>query len=619
MRSLSPTLLTLPLAAALVALGGCSAESDYEGAFIVPFAGDITPPGAETPFGETIAYVASLDGGQIRPLAAESGRFLTDDPAATFLRGSPLATGGRRVLTDVSLWSPDATRLTVFAADQAFGHLLEVPHVTGVDEDGFPIEPTVSTTGGEALTALEAHDGFATAEVWTLTWDGEVWRARGSRSGALDGSITPGIPYTPATEAFTLTAPAGSEVGETITFETLTGMVEHELGALPVALDMKDDQSVLAVAIVDDAGDGAVVLWDPESGTESERFELPGRSILTVRWDGDTLWVTDDQVETDDGEVVSGTLWRLPPGADALEPIAIPGAASFLEPVADQDRLYFSLAGGTSLYALDTAEDTLVDLDPVRPDSMAFPMHSVVQGLASLPGTVTQVDDTDDGESRTARVLAVSRYQGDVVFYDLDLGCLLQDGLGPRTTPVGRGQPGSSDTDYEWDFDGQVGGPTLLDNLSNDRHVVVNACAGIARDERWFLTFDEAALAWEVRGELSGVQSEMAIEGERYVSDSGAISFLIESGYIPTRDGWTFEFTTTDGVLGGAGDQDGDNVIDGNINEFQWVQPGQPLPMLLPPRGSRTEETPAVIVPLEGSNAVVRARPDSGLTDATWQ
>lgn len=608
-------------------LPACSSELEYEGAFVLPSAGAITRPGQPTPFSETIAYVASRNGGQIRALGAESGRFLTDDPAATFWRGSPLPTGQRRVLTSVAIWTPTPDQVTVFAADQAYERLIEVLHVTGV-EAGVPVEPTVSVsevgvTGGGSVTELVVHDGFATTEDWTLTWDGAVWRAEGSRSGRLDGEIEPGQPYTPASQAFTVTTTAGTEVGDTLTFSTDSGVVEHDLGGVPIAVSTAPDQDLLAVILQDPETDtGTVVWWDPDSAAILAEVDLPeGRRPTGLAWGGDTLWIVDGTATVDDmtGEVVGGTLWSVPAGGTTPASVPLSAPASSIAPVPSADRLYYSVIGGSDLRAVRLSDGQTLDLDPVRPGSTRFPLHGVIRGMTLVPGTFTQLDDTDDEEPRSATdVIGISMLRGTVIFYDPATSCLLEDGLGPRTTAVGR-TSATSAGDYSFDFDGIAGGPELARNEANNNHVVVNGCAGIARSESWRLTFDDVELAWRVEGELSGPQDSLAYEGVRYVSDNGAVSFLIEPGTAPSRGGWTIDFTVTDGVLGLTGDQDGDGIIDQLNNEFSWSAPGRPMALQLPAAGTRDAPVPAVVVPLEGNDRVVRGRPDTGQTDAVWQ
>src|SRR5690606_20061792 len=124
---------------ALLVLAGCEEDEPYEGAFDMPTGLSVLTPD-HGPFEQPVGFVANGVGGQIVPLDLKYGRFLTDDPTASFLRTNFLATGGARVLTDVAAWAPSETEVTLFAADRAFSTLLRVPYVIGLDEQGFPLE-----------------------------------------------------------------------------------------------------------------------------------------------------------------------------------------------------------------------------------------------------------------------------------------------------------------------------------------------------------------------------------------------------------------------------------------------------------------------------------------------
>lgn len=601
----------------LVAVG-CSTEREYDGAFALPSAATITEPGAETAFSESIAYVANRIGGQIRPLAAESGRFLTDDPTASFFRGSPLPTGQARVITSVAAYTPSPDQLTVYAADQRFGMLLQVPHVVGLD-GGFPIEAAVEVSsvrsiGDGAIDELVVHDGFAATETWTFTFNGEGWDVDGSRSGRLEGQATPAEPFTPLGEPFTVTVGGSPDVGDTLSFDTNSGLIEHELSVVPVGLAMAPDQQTLAIAgIADDASAGALLWFDPASEAVGGAVDLPedSRPIAPV-WADEDLWFADAGLDA---------IWVVP--AESTEPIRVdlPFRVGQIAPAPEVGRVY--LAVESHLWALDIETLALVDLDPFRAGLNGFPLYSPIRGLAAMPGIVQQSDDDDDGVRRTSRALAISTFSGPVVFYDQELGCLLQDGLGPRTRAATNNN-GVARVDHNYNFDGASSGPALVGNESNGNFVSINNCAGIARAEGWRLTFLQAEQAWEVEGTLSGVQERLLYPDVRYVSDGGEFSLLLENGVTPAQEGWSLTFSVLTGVIEISGDQDGDGFVDPNLSEVDFSLPGTPLPVELQLEDTSggwatTTGTSAVLVPLEGSNAVSRARPDLGLVDAVWR
>ena len=100
----------------------------------------------------------------------------------------------------------------------------------------------------------------------------------------------------------------------------------------------------------------------------------------------------------------------------------------------------------------------------------------------------------------------------------------------------------------------------------------MSACGGVVYDEDWTLTFVEAQGAWQVEGSLSGVQQSLAVEDERYVSDNGAVSFMIVSGSAFSTQGDQLVFSTRAGLAVANGDTDADGAI-----EVPLENPGRPV------------------------------------------
>ena len=112
---------------ALIVLMGCEDPEPYDGDFDFPTAVGVLQN--STIFDEPIGYVASGHSGQISLLALKQGRFLTDDPYVSFLRGAPIATGHERLITDLNAFHASDTAVTLIGADMAFGHVITVPHL----------------------------------------------------------------------------------------------------------------------------------------------------------------------------------------------------------------------------------------------------------------------------------------------------------------------------------------------------------------------------------------------------------------------------------------------------------------------------------------------------------
>lgn len=73
-------------------------------------------------------------------------------------------------------------------------------------------------------------------------------------------------------------------------------------------------------------------------------------------------------------------------------------------------------------------------------------------------------------------------------------------------------------------------------------------CLGTTKTETWTITFEGDA--YRVEGTVSGLQIGTVREGEKYTSDNGEITFLIEAGEKPTENGDQFVLSTDDGIGG---------------------------------------------------------------------
>ncbi len=73
----------------------------------------------------------------------------------------------------------------------------------------------------------------------------------------------------------------------------------------------------------------------------------------------------------------------------------------------------------------------------------------------------------------------------------------------------------------------------------------IQVSVGSTKTENWLVTYRNGDRAYEVEGSLSGVQSGMALQNERYTSDNGEVSFVIYSGSKETTNKDNFTFGTT--------------------------------------------------------------------------
>jgi hypothetical protein len=566
---------------ALLLAAGCEKPLPYEGLFQLPQSSAVLQPEIGGPFAEPIGFVANGHGGEIVQLALKQGRFLTDDETAGFLRTNPLATGGLRVLSSVAVVAPTVHEVTAWAGDQRWGTLLRVPYLYDCDrtpdrpecEGALPGDPVeqdafyrlVSSPGTAEIHDITVKKGYTTTEEFTVTYDGTVWNVVGSRSGPQANAVT-GLWYTSDLHrvSFTITDPGGkAQPGDAFVIRTENGLSENDVGGTPLAILTSPDQSLLAL-IVQDRTDGRPRLrwFDPEAREVVGDVTLAADSApARMSWAEDgTLLVSD---------TAHPAVWEVAPGdAVALEH-PMPWPTLDVTALDGDDlvrRLYVVPVDGHSLWVYDRDTDEPFDVNATLPGDQGMEFTANVTGIEALRRPYWMPEYSDDGIRLTGRAVAVALSSSKIVFAHEETGCLVQDALGPRTDQSSQSYLGLSDvsTTYLTTY------PTAaqLDiQGSSGRHVVVDACAGIAPSQSWTVTYDQNVQAWRVHGGLSGEQANLAYEDVRYVSDDGGISFLIRSGAVPSRDGWRIDFVVNDGVAEANGDSNGDGLPEISIGE----------------------------------------------------
>ena len=254
-------------------------------------------------------------------------------------------------------------------------------------------------------------------------------------------------------------------------------------------------------------------------------------------------------------------MWSLEADTNVPTELVLPWPTEDVAPLGD--TLIVVPQSNREIWKYDLGRSELVDLNVETPELDGIGVESFIRGIESIPLPYAQTDNEGDPTGPEQRTVAIALYSGPILFWAEDTGCLLQDDFGPRTVP---------NTEYGLNFDygknfEDPSGPFLQVNSSNNRHIVANSCAGIAKTEFWSVTYDENRQGWEVEGSESGVQATLAAEDTRYVSDDGAISFVIRSGARPSQDGQAFRFSLTSGTLKVNGDNNNDGQIaDGEFN-----------------------------------------------------
>jgi len=238
-----------------------------------------------------------------------------------------------------------------------------------------------------------------------------------------------------------------------------------------------------------------------------------------------------------------------------------------------------------------------------------------VTGITAMQSPYLAPRRSELGVDRWIRSVAVSLASGRMQWMEEGTGCLVPDAFGPRTDFA-------SNSALQVDFqsnDDSSGAPTLEPTVESGRHVIVNACTGIARAETWQLRYDAAQQGWRVRGAISGDQAALAYENRRYLSDRGEVSFVIRGGLNPTSDGTLISFSVLDGALTVTGDNNGDTRRD-----VDFDLPLDPVYFEFragPWDGGyrQVDVRPHVIVPVAGGDMFVRVKPQNATIEFVWE
>lgn len=614
-------------------LVGCDETPRIPLHFDGPVAASWLDESDDLPFDRPIGFVANSRSGAIQVLDLIEGRLLTDDPNVSFLRASALATGQARQLADIASFAKEGA-VTVWALDVANGQVLMVPYTTGVDSDQ-PVEVVpeageVSFVDADAsgdsasLTGLALRAGFTTTEDWSIEFDGERWWAKGSRSGTQNTVINPGESYTSDKGEVEFLLEGNATAGDRFEFRTETGLVEYTYGGRVAA--MLGDESLLYLSIEGDSPHVAVV--DAFSGAYVGQVALPvGASPWRMARSSDgRLFVADSRLPA--VYILSADVAATPSSA-LVESLV---TAAPLVDVAWQagndasgvafEHLFVAPVGLQRVDLYDLVAGEWVDANPADPEVAGVMLGSPVSGLAASINPVWLQQATSWGALPRVPTIVVATQDGYVFQLEAATGCGVVSERGPHG-PNEVLDASESFLYAELDDQGPVSTASLLVDDATGEQISVSACGGVARGETWTLTYDSASVSWGVVGSLSGPQTRPAYSDQRYVSDIGAISFLILSGSAPATDGDRFTFNIDRGLLSFAGtDSDEDGVI--GTGDSAWEAPGRPLTFSarVGPTGGGWDEVDQreyAMVTAENSDVVGKLFLDAGKSTEDWQ
>ncbi len=607
--------------------GGCAEDEEIPFQFDGPIAAAVLPELAG-PFYDPVAFVAGERDGRIVPINLKEGRPLTDDPQAPFLRASPLPTGRDRLLTDVVLYH-DETNIDLWAADARFLQLLRVPYMIGVDESGpVEVEPVASVAvftdtdqSGDSLTAegVLVRAGYTTTEDWTFTLEDDGWRAEGSRSGVQQARAETGVPYTSDKSEIELTFEGTATAGDTVTLHTDTLMDEVSVGGRISGL--WTDGARIYAAVGEPVT--AVQVYDGATATALGSVALPEGAVpgrVTGTPDG-RVFVADSrqsQLYTLRFDTVPGPIGTPVEVLETSGPIIDVAWQSGLDLNGLAfEHLFVALVGAARVDVYDLVAGEWVDPNPITPQIEGVLVEGPVSGIAASTGAVRLQEETSWGAQPRMPTVVVSTTAGWVYQLDAASGCLVEDELGARGPDP---YYDSNDDFISIEDQGEPSNPTLWVDEVTGYQIVGSECGGVTRTESWTVVYDGATLRWEVEGSLSGKQVATARESERYLSDTGAISFLIMPGSLGATDGDRFSFSTSAGLFSLYGpDADEDGAV-----EVRWEFPARPVPFeyTTGPTGGgwdRLDRRQYALILASGADLGVRLHLDSGSTSVIFQ
>lgn len=613
------------VALASLLLAGCPRQDEV-------FTGSLDAPGplalvrGDGLFTRPVAVTADRHGGRLRLIDLTTGRYAPTRPTAAFLRDAALPLGRDRLIHGVAALSPDPQTLTAYAIDNRYDTLVRAPWIVGRDDQGFPVraEPRVVSVQVDAaedrvqVSPVVIERGEATTETWTLTFDGRVWQARGSRSGPVRPAPATGA-WTSEGGAIRLTIRGNPSEGDRIQIELDSGVEEIDLGGRPESLSLSPDGAHLAVTFQIDDGTGGLRMADPMDGSLRDPLPLPaGAKPGRMDWDAaGQLWVADRGLRR---------VHRIDPVSLDIHSIELPWPVFDVAPVITsrgEERLVLAPAeGAPSVWVYDLESGRFIDANPSAPGVQGMPLLAPIQGLAALPEPYPLPFQRDPfsgeptGAAQEEATVAISLSSGKIIFVRADNGCLVSDRLGPRTrrrTTAGRFG------DYTPEF--PINPPFtahLAPAEDSTRHIVVSACAGVARQETWRLTYDANVSAWVARGSISKVQDALVEEDTRYTNDNGSFSLLIRAGSTPSVDGWQISFDVLEGVLEASALD-----VAGGLPRMRFDLPGDPIAYIRD-RGPTDDDerpdarVPEVAVAAQAEDAVMRVDARNGLITAIW-
>lgn len=629
-HTLSPPRSALLLAAALGT--ACVTTEPGPWVFDAPTTADVLHPDDGGPFEEPVGFVSNLRSGRITPLDLKHATLLSDQGTAPWLNSRGVALGDERQLGEIVVWAPTDDQVRVMAVDLAHQVLVEAPYVVGTDVYLQLFTPTATDAvfndadgSGDSITAagLSLQTGWTTTEDWLFDYDGEVWWVTGSRSGRQGEPAVTGQPYRTDNRELELTLEGTATTSDQLTFSTDTGVEEHDVGAMPLALTRVPGEHLALVGTWDPVtGGGALLLWDLDAqatvgtvdlGAESQPWEIEVGMVdggFAQVFVGDSSQPVVHAIDLDLASPETSLVRAIPTAAPVQDVAWSSGDDHNGLPF---ERLFIAPAGLNRVDVYDLDTDSWRDVNPLDGVGDAgIDLFSPVIGLDSAPDPILVQTLTDYGVRNQATVITATLFDGSLVMVDAATGCLVNDIQGARLTTS------SGVEEVPFTDRGAQSTPALQADDATGRKVVTTTCGGLMRTETWTIIYDGSAGNWVVEGSVTGRQQARLYEDSRYVSDNGGFSILVLSGPLASTDGDEFEFSSEEGILRL------DGVTDARAGETTFDAPGEPIVFQFDagPTGGGwdvLDRRTFALLPLTGNDLVLRVRLESWNVEVVWE
>jgi hypothetical protein len=597
-------------------LAACGEESAYQSIFDAPTASDVIYPEEGTLLDEPLGFVASSRSGVVTALDLKHETALSDQVAAPFLRPRGIALGAGRQVGELRAYATEEGAITLHATDIRNRQLVEAPYILGYDP--YPVLPSpayslVESPDSVSIEEVELKTGHTTTETWSFVFDGDLWEARGSRSGLQETRAEMGAPYTSDGEELVLTIDGEAEEGAEIVLSTSTSVMEFPLQGVPVGLEEIAETSLLIVAVYEpETQEGWLNLFDRDTRQELGRLEVPGGGQpWSMEWWDQTLIVTDAN---------SPRILRLQPNLEAWEESqwteeVAPAVMHDLAVVTEEgyDHLFVSAAEESRIDLLDLRTGEWKDINPFDSQNLGMALHSPVVGISASLSPVDLQTSASWGAEDRDKVVVATTFQGRIVMLEGSTGCLATAKGGAYVTEVSV----YSDETVSFNDYGPSSNPTMLSEEATGQSIVTSSCGGVLLSEEWTIRYDGLKGDWSIEGSITGKQEKRASMDERYLSDKGELSFTIVSGTRPPTDGDSFYFATSSNVL----------EIEQLLNTSGGIEavtlPAAPLAFDYdagPSDGGWNEYRGRsfALIPITNSDIVVRLRLETWSVEAVW-